>query len=291
MKKAIFIFSAILIGCLFPAGRAFTYLIRYHLMIMLFFAFLGISLDLSLFNKNHFKVLFLNIILPTILYFIVLPFSDTLALVAFVIGIVPTAAAGPVIADLMNVSVGKVTVSVILTTPIIALALPFILTYVIGTKGEIALLDLVLPVLSIVFVPLILSQFFQKVTPKIATQLQQFGWISFFLFLINIIIGCGNASHFVQTNQSFSINELLLIILVVILVCVLQFQIGARLSNQRAGSLIYSLALGRKNTMLALWLSLTFFNPLVALGPIFYVVVQNIYNSVQLWQLDKEPIV
>ena len=36
-----------------------------------------------------------------------------------------------------------------------------------------------------------------------------------------------------------------------------------------------------------IWLALTFLTPLVALGPIFYILFQNLYNSWQLYQLGK----
>ena len=49
-----------------------------------------------------------------------------------------------------------------------------------------------------------------------------------------------------------------------------------------------SLALGRKNTMFGLWLALTFVSPLVALGPICYIIIQNTYNSYQILVVEKQ---
>ena len=49
-----------------------------------------------------------------------------------------------------------------------------------------------------------------------------------------------------------------------------------------------SLALGRKNTMFGLWIALTFVNPMVALGPISYIIMQNAYNSYQIMMVERK---
>ncbi len=286
MKKALFIFAAIILGSIFNDGHAYTYLIRYNLMAMLFFAFLGIQINWQLFNANHFKILAINIGLPLILYTIIQPFSANLALIAFTVSIVPTAAAAPVIAQLLQTNVGEVTVSVILSTPIIALLLPFLLTYFLKIEGNVSLSNLVYPVLSLVFLPLIASQIIQKAPLKLKQTIASFEFISFPLFLTNIVIACGNASFFVQNNQAIIGPELMGILLLVSCLCVVQFKIGA-LIGKKSNPLTYSLALGRKNTMIGLWMALTYFNPVIALGPIFYIVLHNMYNSYQIWQVEK----
>ena len=286
MKKALFIFTAIILGSIFTFGHAYTYLIRYNLMVMLFFAFLGIQVNWQLFNVTHFKILAINIGLPLILYTIIQPFSENLALIAFTVSIVPTAAASPVIAQLLQTNVGEVTVSVILSTPIIALLLPFLLTYFLKIEGNMSLGNLVYPVLSLVFLPLIASQIIQKAPLKLKQTVARLKFISFPLFLTNIVIACGNASFFVQNNQEVIGQELMSIFLLVSGLCVVQFQIGA-LIGKRNNPLTYSLALGRKNTMIGLWMALSYFNPVIALGPIFYIVLHNVYNSYQIWQVER----
>lgn len=286
MKKALFIFTAIILGSIFNYGHAYTYLIRYNLMVMLFFAFLGIQVNWRLFNVTHFKILAINIGLPLILYPIIKPFSANLALIAFTVSIVPTAAAAPVIAQLLRTNVGEVTVSVILSTPIIALLLPILLTYFLNIEGDVSLNNLVFPVLSLVFLPLIISQVVQQGPHRLKQMVTKLEFISFPLFLTNIVIACGNASHFVQNNQEVIGEALVSILFLVTFLCVLQFQIGS-IIGKKNNPFTYSLALGRKNTMIGLWMSITYFNPMIALGPIFYIVLHNIYNSYQIWQVER----
>ena len=255
-------------------------------MVMLFFAFLGIQVNWQLFNINHFKVLAVNILLPLFLYTVIQPIHPNFALIAFATSIVPTAAAAPVIADLVKAKVGEVTVAVILSTPIIALLLPILLTFFLKVEGNISLEAMVFPVLSLVFLPLIISQFIRNLLPSLAEKIERLEFISFPLFLSNIVIACGNASFFVQKNQEAVGEEFIGILLLVSFLCVLQFQIGAFI-GRKAAPLTYSLALGRKNTMIGLWMSLTYFNPVVALGPILYIILHNAYNSYQIWEAES----
>ena len=48
-----------------------------------------------------------------------------------------------------------------------------------------------------------------------------------------------------------------------------------------------SQALGQKNNSFVIWIALTFINPLVAMGPTFYVLYHNLYNSFQIYLFEK----
>ncbi|HQL21587.1 MAG TPA: hypothetical protein PLY49_07505, partial [Opitutaceae bacterium] len=50
-----------------------------------------------------------------------------------------------------------------------------------------------------------------------------------------------------------------------------------------------SQALGQKNTTFTIYLALTYANPLVALGPTFYVLWHNLWNSWQLQRASRQP--
>ena len=45
--------------------------------------------------------------------------------------------------------------------------------------------------------------------------------------------------------------------------------------------------LGQKNTTFTLYLALTFVNPLIAMGPIFYVFWHNVWNALQMFLYDR----
>jgi hypothetical protein len=62
-------------------------------MVMLFWAFLEIDFSGNPFDRKQFYLVAANIITPLFWYYIILPFNSTLALVAFVAALAPTAIA------------------------------------------------------------------------------------------------------------------------------------------------------------------------------------------------------
>jgi BASS family bile acid:Na+ symporter len=68
-----------------------------------------------------------------------------------------------------------------------------------------------------------------------------------------------------------------------LLVCAAGFALG-RVIGGREFAREASQSLGQKNTTFTIYLALTYASPLVALGPTFYVVWHNLWNS---WQLHR----
>ena len=73
-----------------------------------------------------------------------------------------------------------------------------------------------------------------------------------------------------------------------LLVCCLQFYIGRKLGKLNGDKIVGAQGLGQKNTVLAVWMCLTFFNPVTSVGPAAYIAWQNIINSYQLYLKSKK---
>lgn len=78
-----------------------------------------------------------------------------------------------------------------------------------------------------------------------------------------------------------------LLLTVPLVVCIIQFAIGKAVGRPWNASISAGQALGQKNTIVGIWLTLTFLNPLAAVAPGAYVLWQNIVNSWQLWYKEK----
>lgn len=273
----------------FPDGHIFTPIIRYNLMIMLFFAFLKVEIKQDALQPLHWKILLANITIPLLTYLLLFQFSMTLALAGFIIAITPTAAASPVIATFLKCRIEFVTVSVLLTSPVIALLLPFLLPQLLAVgDAPIPVLDLLNPILLIVILPFIISLTLKRWFRRIAEWLQPLGRFSFYLFVLNVYIASAKSTHFIISNEDTPWGTILGVALVSFCLCLLQFQLGERMANTRIHPWESSLALGRKNTMLAIWIALTYIDPIVAMSPMFYIIFQNAYNSWQMFQLSRK---
>jgi BASS family bile acid:Na+ symporter len=47
-------------------------------------------------------------------------------------------------------------------------------------------------------------------------------------------------------------------------------------------------AMGQKNTAFAIWISSAWLHPLAAVGPGFYILWQNAFNSLEIWHHEKQ---
>jgi BASS family bile acid:Na+ symporter len=82
-----------------------------------------------------------------------------------------------------------------------------------------------------------------------------------------------------------------MIILIAVLslaVCLLQFYFGNRIGHRYGDPISSAQSLGQKNTVLAVWLALTYLQPIATVGPACYIAWHNIVNSYQIYRRAHE---
>ena len=281
--KTILLLFAITLGILFPYGHEYTFLIRYFLMLLLFFSFLDIRIEKEIIRKIHFVILAAIILAAVAIYFLLKPINIALAETAFITAIAPTAIAAPVIISLKNGKVEFVTFSLLLNNITIALLIPFLLPLLMNSGADISVGKILFPIIVTLSVPLAAVQIIKYFLPKVWKKF--IGWkdSSFYILIMNIYIATSDASNYIQSELITNIEIIFLIALVSALLCVLFFTLGWFIGGKEF-SAEASQSLGQKNNAFTIWVSLTFMSPLTVLGPVFYVLVQNIYIS---WELYK----
>ena len=94
------------------------------------------------------------------------------------------------------------------------------------------------------------------------------------------------ASQFIFVEGSTSISEVLEIACLALAICVVNFVLGAVLGGREFWQ-ESSQALGQKNNSFAIWIALTYINPLAAMGPTIYILYHHIYNTWQIYHFEK----
>jgi BASS family bile acid:Na+ symporter len=278
-----------LLGALLPQANVLSPLIPYLLVIMLFFSFLDITINRHSINKGVVGILLANIGVAFAAYVLLKPFDTDLALVAIMTGITPTAIAAPVIVSFLKGRVEYVIASVLLTNVVIAVLIPFLLPIVVGKGVEVSTVAVLQSVFFVVFVPLLLSRGFAYLPPKAQMLIRSGKSYSFTIWLFNLFIVSAKSASFIMEDVSLSAIILFKIALVSLVICIVNFGLGA-LCGGRDYKREASQSLGQKNNSFTIWLSLAFISPLVALGPTFYVIYHNLYNSFQLYLFEKERL-
>jgi BASS family bile acid:Na+ symporter len=284
--KVLGLLVAMFVGSLLPGLHAFSFLVQYLLMVMLFLAFLDIELKPAAFHKSVLWVLLANVAVAFLSYAALVSYNNVLALAAFMTAIAPTAIAAPVIISFIKGEIAYVIAAVLVTNISSAIIIPLALPFLLGATVHISVWEVLQPVLIVMLVPLFLAQ----VVARLPAGMQQFvrggKRFSFPIWLLNLLIISANASYFLRHENSNSALTLIAMALISLVLCIVNFGVGALLGGPRNWQEA-SQSLGQKNLSFVIWIALTFVNPLVAMGPTFYILYHHLYNSWSIYQFEK----
>jgi bile acid:Na+ symporter, BASS family len=284
--KVVGLLATMLVGTLFPQVHEFSFLIQYLLMLMLFFSFLDIDFKPQTFHKSVLWVLLANIAVAFLSYAVLVSIDMTFALTAFMTAIAPTAIAAPVIMSFIQGKIEYVVAAVLVTNISSALIVPLALPFLLGAELQISVWEVLQPVLIVMFVPLILARLVSHTPPATQQFIRKGKKFSFSIWLLNLFIISANASNFFRNEDPNSVPRLIVIALISLILCIVNFGVGALLGGQRNWQEA-SQSLGQKNLSFVIWIALTFINPLVAMGPTFYILYHHLYNSWSIYQFEK----
>lgn len=276
------------LGASFPQVHVFSFLIQYLLMVMLFVSFLDIKFTPQTFQKSVLWVLLANLAVGFLSYAALISFDATLALAAFMTAIAPTAIAAPVIMSFIKGKIEYVIAAVLVTNLSSAVVIPVTLPYLLGaqTSLQISIGDVLQPVLVVMFVPLLLAHVASYLPSRTQGFLRQGKRFSFVLWLINLFLISANTSNFLRKEDAGSLSTLGVIALISLVLCIVNFGLGALLGGKQNWQEA-SQSLGQKNLSFVIWIALTFVNPLVAMGPTFYILYHHLYNSWSIYRFEK----
>jgi len=208
---------------------------------------------------------------------------------AFICFICPTAAAVAVVTEKLGGSIGSLTTYTVIANIFTMIIIPSLFPMV--EKGaDVSFLYMSMMVFrnvtTVLVVPLLLALLSRKFLPKFVDRVKSVKDLGFYMWCFNLMILMGETvRNILHAEVSGGILALLLV--VPLLVCLVQFAIGKAVGRHYGASISAGQALGQKNTIVGIWLTLTFLNPLAAVAPGAYVVWQNLVNGWQLWYKEK----
>jgi BASS family bile acid:Na+ symporter len=253
-------------------------------MAMLFLVFLETRPSRAAFHRSHGVLLLANLGIGFAAWGLgwIVGGRDV-ALAAFFAGITPTAIAAPAIVSFLRGRVDYVVAAFFLTNIVIAALLPLVLPLVLGRPTPDAFAQVLRSVGLVVFAPLAVAWLVRALHAPAAAWPARSRNVSFAMWVSAIFLITANASDFVRRQTATPHAVLAQIAATSLIVCATGFSLG-RVIGGREFAREASQSLGQKNTTFTIYLALTYASPLVALGPTFYVVWHNLWNS---WQLHR----
>lgn len=207
----------------------------------------------------------------------------------FICFICPTAAAAVVVSEKLGGSIASLTMFTIIANVFTMVIIPLFFPMVERSADITFLMAMMMVfrnVTVVLVVPLALALLSRRFLPGWVSRLNAHSNLGFYIWCVNLVIVTGvtlrNIHH--STASGWVLWTLLIAPL---FVCLIQFTLGKAIGHHWGDSITAGQALGQKNTVVGIWLTLTFLNPLAAVAPGAYVMWQNLVNGWQIWYKEK----
>lgn len=261
------------------------------LAFMLFVTYTNIKLKEIQFNKLHFILLAVQYIGSAVIYLLLRPFNEILAQATMMCVLAPTATSAPVIVGLLGGNIASTTAFTLLSNLILAFFAPLYLTVIENSDTSLPFLIsffyFLKRVIPILIFPFLIALLVQRATPGLHRKIKSMKKISLYVWAIALTIVLANVTNFVMTKQHTGYMVEIIIAISSLLICLLQFILGRKIGSKFNQTITGGQGMGQKNTILAIWLTQTYLNPIASIGPGLYVLWQNIINSYQIWVKSK----
>lgn len=243
--------------------------------------------DLRL-SRYHWIMLFAQMFLSLIVYFILLPINSIVAAGVFMCVFIPTATAAPVVTRMLGGDVRSVAVYSLLCNLAVAVIAPIVLAAIENHPemnfGE-SLFYIFKKVVPLLILPMLVAFVMRRFFKRGHQYLANHQSISFYLWSVALFIVIGNSVSFVIEKFTIDTAPILLGLAVgSLVVCFIQFYLGRKIGNKYGDPISGAQSFAQKNTILAIWMCLTYLNPLTSIAPAAYMAWHNLFNS---WQIMK----
>lgn len=268
-----------------------AFLSPYLIFLMLYITYTRINLKDLRITKFHIALILVQIIGSWLAYACFYFINPLVATGVFLCVFICTATSAPVITGMLGGSVPRLLSYSLLSIFSFALLAPVFLP-IINAYHKMEFVDSFVKILTqiipLLLGPLLVSYITKRFLPNIHNKISEHQSIAFYLWAVALFIVMGNSVSFVMNQSSTELVPLLELIFGALIVCCLQFYIGRKVGKKYGDPVAGAQGLGQKNTNLAIWIALTYLNPLTSVAPGAYVAWQNIINSTQLYFKNKK---
>lgn len=266
-------------------------ILPFLIALMLFISYCRVGISDIRLTKFHYILLAIQYMGSALIYLLLRPFNEILAQAAMICVLTSTATSAPVVAGLLGGSISVTAAYSIISNLSIALIGPVFISFIVQTESNISLISsfwyIFISVIPILILPFIIALTVQKVAPVVHKKIQSAQIISFYIWAAALTIVIGNITQYIKLQDDGNYTLEAIIAAISLLICLLQFYFGRKIGTRYGRTVAGGQGLGQKNTVLAIWLTQTYLNPLATLGPGAYVLWQNLVNSWQIWKHMK----
>ena len=253
---------------------------------MLFITFCRVDARRIRFSWMHLWLLLFQILASVGVYYSLAHFDIVVAQGAMICILAPVAMAAVVIGGMLGANLETMAAYSLLCNIAIALYAPLLL-HAFG-NGECTMAQILQKVSPLLIAPFVAGQFCRFCLRRVSDWVSAHGYLSFYIWLLSLIVIIGRTTCFLLDQTQASLSTEIILALVALIICLVQFGLGRYIGRRYGDTVAGGQSLGQKNTVLAVWLSQAFLDPISSVAPTAYIVWQNIVNSYQLWRAGRK---
>lgn len=252
---------------------------------MLFITFCRVDVRAMRLSIIHLWMLLFQFIGGVLIYYpATWLFGETVGQGAMICILAPIAMAAVVIGGMLGANVTTMVTYSLLCNFVTALVAPMVLHHF--GNGTCTFIEIISRVAPTLIAPFVVAQALRWLYPKGAEWFSAHSSISFYLWLISLVLVLGRTTAFILDTDADIVVELELAAVALVL-CLAQFRIGRFMGGLAGDAVAGGQSVGQKNTILAVWMSLNFLDPVASIAPTAYIVWQNFVNSYQLSRIKR----
>lgn len=279
---------AMVVGVLLHAQIGYvSFLSPYLIFVMLLITYCKVSFANFRIDGSMWWLLAFQVIVALAVYLVLCQFDVSIAQSIFICIFCPTATAAPVITGMLGGKIERVATYSLLSNLVVAIAAPVLLAMMgSGENVEFAasLKRIAVNVLPLILGPLAVALLLKETMPRVRDTIAHHQGLSFYIWAVALIIVVGNSVSFLMKEPSSRIPTMLIIAVLSLAACLAQFYFGRKIGARYGDKIAGAQSLGQKNTVLAIWLALTYLDPIASVGPACYIAWHNTVNSVQIYR-------
>lgn len=261
------------------------------IFVMLFITFCKLKPSEIRFTRYSLILGGVQLLFALLLYLLIAPVDRTIAQGVFICIFCPVATAAPVITGMLGGNVGRLAAFTLVSNLIVAIGAPVIFPY-IGTgqtspEFSEAFMLVARRIGPLVIAPLVIAMTMRKFTPRATAYVAGHQALSFYIWAISLTIVVGTSVSFAMHEPSSLIYRMLALAFSAGLVCVIQFYAGRRIGRKLGDPVSGAQGMAQKNTVMAIWMSLNWLDPLSSIAPAAYIAWQNTVNSLQIYFKER----
>lgn len=275
-----------------------TFVTKYLLFCMLFITYCKVSPKQMRFDKMHLWLVLAQWVGCWAVYGALSLYNEAMASGAFICVLISTATSAPVITGMLGGSVPRLATYCIASNLALAVVAPIYFS-LMGVGAETGLgagfgecfLTICKKVMPLALGPFFLASLVKWVKPDIHQFFQNRQSISFWLWCVSLVLLMARTMGNLLQIPAAEYVGAALVAGGALAVCLLQFFVGRKIGRACGDAVVGGQSLGQKNTILAIWMAQTFFDPhwdIVSIAPASYVLWQNLVNSWQIWRFNRQ---